>query len=132
MPGPGRLSDPPDRTAPQAIDHNEGRTRTMTEFRLIKSEVKPLSLVLAQAFRDLEGSPTERDLDLHRMKHLREKGEEGKFITFHWAKAMFEGRWIRVNGQHSSALLCELDGGFPTGLFAHIDEYEVDSLTGLT
>jgi hypothetical protein len=102
------------------------------DFRLLTSEAVPLTPALAQEFCTLQPSPTERDLNRHRMNHLREKAEQGKLVTFHWAKAKFQGQWIRVNGQHSSALLCSLDGDFPSGLYAHVDSYEVDTIEGLT
>src|SRR5215475_3682468 len=100
-------------------------------FRLLESQVVPLTLVLAQEFRDLTPSPTERDLNPHRLRHLREKADAGLLVTFHWATAQFGGKKLRVNGQTSSNMLCELDGAFPTNLKAHIDHYEVDSLEGL-
>lgn len=103
----------------------------MTDFRLVKSEVKPLTLDVATAFRDLEPSPTERDLNPGRLKMLRDKAAAGLLITFHWAKAKMGGKYLRVNGQHSSNVLAEMNGDFPTGLMVHLDEYEVDGPQGL-
>jgi hypothetical protein len=94
-------------------------------FQLVKSEVKELTPKLALEFRDMEASPTERDLNGGRVKHLREKAEAGLLVTFHWSVANFNGKRLRMNGQHSSNMLCELNGKFPKGLKAHIDEYEV-------
>ena len=103
----------------------------MAHFHLLKSEVKTLTPELAAAFRALEPSPTERDLNPGRLKMLREKADAGLLITFNWAKAKMGGRWLRVNGQHSSTMLTDLNGDFPQGLQVHLDEYEVDSLQGL-
>lgn len=103
----------------------------MNGFHLLKSEVKDLTPELAASFRDLEPSPTERDLNPSRLKMLRKKAEEGVLITFHWAKAKMGGQWLRVNGQHSSNVLAEMNGEFPAGLKVHIDEYEVDGAAGL-
>ncbi len=100
-------------------------------FHLIKSEVLPLTRALAEEFRNLTPSPTERDLNPGRLKHLREKADNGKLVTFQWAKAELNGQWLRMNGQHSSTMLCELNGAFPTNLFVHLDEYHVESLDGL-
>jgi hypothetical protein len=100
-------------------------------FRLVNAEVRELTLELAQAFHDLEPSPTERELSKARLTMLREKAKAKQLITFHWAKALFNNKWIRVNGQHSSQMLIELDGEFPTGLKVHIDEYEVSDRYGL-
>jgi hypothetical protein len=95
-------------------------------FELVKSEVKDLTPELAKEFHELEPSPTERELNPARVKHLREKAELGKLITFHWSSVVYNGRRLRMNGQHSSAMLCSLDGKFPTGLKVHFDEYKVD------
>jgi hypothetical protein len=100
-------------------------------FRLMKAEVHDLTLELAQRFHALEPSPTERDTSTPRLNMLREKAKAKQLITFHWAKALLDGRWVRVNGQHSSEVLTGLDGDFPIGLKAHIDEYEVSDLQGL-
>jgi transposase-like protein len=80
---------------------------------------------VAQAFRNMEASPTERPLNPSRVAHLTKKGEDGKLVTFHWAVAKYEGRTIRMNGQHSSTALCGLDGKFPSDLKVHLDTYEV-------
>lgn len=93
----------------------------------MNSEVLPLTPALAQEFNNLTPSPTERELDASRLLHLRKKADDGLLVTFQWAKAQLEGQWLRMNGQHSSTMLCELDGGFPEGLFVHIDSYEVET-----
>lgn len=103
----------------------------MVPFQLLKSEVKPLTPELALQFRELQPSPTERDLNPARLRHLRKKADEGLLVTFHWAKAKLGDRWLRVNGQHSATMLCELNGAFPENVFAHVDEYSVDSPEGL-
>lgn len=100
-------------------------------FRLLKSEVRDLTLSLATEFNQLAPSPTEREINKSRIKHLREKADAGQLITFMWAKARLDGKWVRVNGQHSSQMLVELNGGFPEGLKVHLDEYEVEGLDGL-
>ncbi len=100
-------------------------------FRLLRAEVHDLTPEFAQAFHTLEPSPTERALDNSRLRHLREKAIARQLITFHWAKARFQDRWIRVNGQHSSQMLVELNDAFPVGLRVHVDEYEVSDSQGL-
>lgn len=57
----------------------------MSSFKLLKSEVKPLTPELAAQFREMEPSPTERDLNPSRLKNLREKAEAGHLVTFQWA-----------------------------------------------
>jgi hypothetical protein len=104
---------------------------SQTGYQLVQAEVLPLTPELAREFRDLPGSPTERDLNGNRLQHLRRKAEKGQLVTFHWAKAQLEDLWMRVNGQHSSTMLCELNGGFPEGIFVHVDSYRVDDADGL-
>jgi hypothetical protein len=104
----------------------------MSDFRLIKSEVLPLTSEFAEEFRKLTPSPTERDLDPRRVRMLRDKAEAGHLITFLWSRVKLPGgSWMRANGQHSSQMLCELNGEFPPNLKVHLDEYEVDDMTGL-
>ena len=96
-----------------------------TSYRLVKSEVRDLTPELAEEFRNLEPSPTERELSPARIRHLRIKAEAGQLVTFHWSVARLGDRRLRMNGQHSSNMLCGLNGHFPKGLKVHIDEYEV-------
>ena len=96
-------------------------------FRLVRAEVKDLTPELAEQFRDLEASPTERSLDPSRVRHLREKAQAGQLVTFNWSTAQLSGRTLRMNGQHSSKMLCDLNGNFPEGVEVHLDTYEVDS-----
>ena len=100
-------------------------------FRLVKSEVRELTAEIARQFHELEPSPTERELNTSRLKHLREKAEAKQLIAFMWAQARFGDRVIRVNGQHSSHMLVEMNGDFPRGLKVHLDEYEVSDADGL-
>jgi hypothetical protein len=99
-------------------------------FKLVKSEVLPLTLKLAEEFRDLAPSPTERELNQSRLKYLREKVEAGLFVSLHWATSTLKGQKRRMNGQHSSTMLSGLNGTFPQGLYAHIDHYEVEDDDG--
>ncbi len=62
---------------------------------------------------------------------LREKAAVGQLIAFNWATAKFGDKEFRMNGQHSSAVLSELNGQFPEGLKVHLDSYEVDTKEGL-
>jgi hypothetical protein len=100
-------------------------------FRLINSQTKPLSLQVVEDFRKLEASPTERVLDPARIRMLREKAEAGQLITFQWSTAQLGEHKYRINGQHSSEMLCGLNGQFPEGLKVHMDEYQVDDRDSL-
>ena len=102
-----------------------------TSYKLVKSEVRDLTRELAEEFRNLEPSPTERELNSARLKHLKMKAEAGQLVTFHWSVARLGEKRLRMNGQHSSNMLCGLNGLFPKGLKAHIDEYEVPNKASL-
>jgi hypothetical protein len=97
-------------------------------FRLIKSETVPLTKELAARFASMTPSPTERPLDSRRVKYLREKVEADQCLPFKWASAVTEGLVYRMNGQHSSKLLSGLNGSFPDGLVACVDEFACDTL----
>jgi len=103
----------------------------MAKFRLTNATASPLTRELAERFRTMPDSPTERPLDDHRLAFLTEKAAAGLLVSFHWATAALGTQTFRVNGQTSSAMLCSLDGPFPEGLFVHLDEYEVDDVEGL-
>jgi hypothetical protein len=90
-----------------------------------------LTRELAEEFRNLEPSPTERELNPLRLKHLKMKAEAGQLVTFHWSVARLGDKRLRMNGQHSSNMLCGLNGNFPKGLKVHIDEYEVQNKASL-
>jgi hypothetical protein len=94
-------------------------------FRLLKSEVIPLTHDLAAEFHAMKASPTERELDKSRVKHLRQKILAGQAVTFHWATALLNGMELRMNGNHSSGALCELNGSFPDRLMVNRETYEV-------
>lgn len=101
------------------------------QFHLVDSSCEELTAEIAIKFRDMEPSPTERELDPKRVHHLRNKLDNGLAVTFHWAVAIIAGREYRMNGQHSSTLLASLEDDFPSGLYVHIDRYEVNSVDGL-
>ncbi len=100
-------------------------------FKLVNSETKPLTPELAERFKAMLPSPTERMFDPARAKMLREKAEARQLIAFNWAVAEVGDKQYRVNGQHSSAVLAELNGQFPQDLKVHIDTYKVDTMEGL-
>lgn len=102
----------------------------MSQFELINAETKPLTKEVAQQFSTMSASPTERRLDPARVKHLKSKIEAGQAVTFHWSTAEVGGKKVRMNGQHSSAALCEMNGSFPEGLIVHLDHYRVEGHDG--
>lgn len=94
-------------------------------FKLLSSEVIPLTPEIAQEFSAMQASPTERELNSGRVKHLRGKLLDGVGVTFHWVSAMLNGHELRMNGQHSSNALVSMNGAFPEDLRVHRERYEV-------
>jgi hypothetical protein len=103
----------------------------VAQFKLIKSETKPLNEDLLTEFSSLPGGPTERLFKEARVAHLRNKILNGNAIPFIWAIAEMNGQKIRVNGLHSSTMLKNLDGERPEDLTVHLDTYHVDDKQGL-
>jgi len=98
-------------------------------FSLKDSVTLPLTPELIAEFATMAGSITERPKDDKRAAYIRSRIEAGLAVTFGWAKAQVKGEktWYRVNGQHSSGELQELQalGLLPEGLVAHVDSYVV-------
>jgi hypothetical protein len=96
-------------------------------FKLIGSETVDLTKALAAEFSAMSSSVSERDLKPKRIAYLKDSVLGGTAITFLWARAKDAetGELYRINGHHSSNMLAGLDGQFPDGLKAHIDDYEV-------
>jgi hypothetical protein len=101
-----------------------------TSFKLTNTTVRDLTRDYAEEFRKLPGSPTERPLDDRRVAHLKAKAEADQLVTFNWATVKLGDKVMRMNGQHSSTMLCALDGAFPAGLKVSLSEYEVQSREG--
>lgn len=102
-------------------------------FALDKTETIQLTRELAEEMRSMTPSPTERAIDPKRVEYLRNRAEAGLLVPFQWAKARVNGTWMRMNGQHSSEMLCALpDDLFPKSLSVHLDHYMVESMDGLS
>jgi len=78
----------------------------------------------------MAGSVSERDLKPKRLTYLKEAVLNGMAITFNWATVEIAetGKVIRMNGNHSSNVLSQLDGAFPDGLRVHIDRYKAGTM----
>lgn len=97
-------------------------------YRLKSASTLPLTPELAASHLAMKPSPTERPIDDSRIKWLREAAAHGMLVNFQWTVAeLKEEGPVRMNGQHSSKMLTELNGAFPEGLFVHLDTYEVDN-----
>lgn len=95
-------------------------------FTLISTKTVPLTRELVEEHFNTEPSPTERALDPSRIAYLKAKAEAGQLVPFHWARAQVGSKTVRMNGQHSSTMLRDLNGNFPEGLTVHLDEYKVE------
>jgi hypothetical protein len=84
-------------------------------YRLVKAEIRDLTPELAEEFRNLEASPTERELNPVRLKHLKTKAEAGQLVTFHWSVARLGEKRLRMNGQHSSNMAVRPQWALPEG-----------------
>ena len=102
----------------------------MSMFKLASAATEALTKDRAHAFSQMPASPTERPLDKNRVKYLREMIENDLAVTFHWSTAEVNGKTVRMNGQHSSAALCELTGPFPENLIVHLDHFHVEGKDG--
>lgn len=100
-------------------------------FSILKSEVVPLTIDFAIKHRDLPGSPTEREINDGRIKYLTQQVKGGLAVPFNWATAALGDKIYRVNGQHSSKALAEMDGSLPSDLVAHYTHYKVEDLVDL-
>jgi hypothetical protein len=124
---------------PTPVDAGEGipftarkweSTMSSDLFTLRSSETLPLTRELAIAFRDMPASPTEREFNANRATKLRLAFETGRLLSCNWGKAVWKGKEVRMNGQHSARVLAELEP-FPVGSFVHMDVYEPISKHGM-
>jgi hypothetical protein len=97
----------------------------LNSIRLLKSETVPIDAALVQRFATMTPSITERPLDDGRVDYIATKVAEGAAVPFLWSYAKLGDKEYRVNGQHSSYALSQMNGTLPTNLIAHIDEYDV-------
>ena len=91
---------------------------TIPVFRLQDVKVEDLTPEIVKQYRDMPASAVEREINGAHVKKLRERADAGRCVAFHWATAEVEGKpgSIRINGQHSSEMLAQLDGSMPSGL----------------
>jgi hypothetical protein len=112
-----------DSTSPTAIAAAAG-------FHLKTIGVEDLTRDMVKAYRDMPASPVEREINKGHVKHLREKAEAGRLVSFHWVTAetvQKPGTILRINGQHSSTMLDEMDGLMPSGLKVIREHYVCDN-----
>jgi hypothetical protein len=96
-------------------------------FHLRKSTTQTITRDLATQMATMPSSPTERTFSERRLAYLQGVYADGLFLPCQWASVWLGGSQLRMNGQHSSTMLMKLPDPFPTGLTAHLDEYEAEA-----
>ncbi|MCP3473811.1 hypothetical protein NLM33_26200 [Bradyrhizobium sp. CCGUVB1N3] len=99
-------------------------------FHLKTIEVQDLTMATVRAYRDMPASAVEREINSGHVKHLREKADAGRLVSFHWVTAEVAnkpGVILRINGQHSSTMLAEMDAAIPSGLKVIREHYLCDN-----
>jgi hypothetical protein len=69
----------------------------------------------------------ERNLKEVRLREIRGLFAQENYHVFFWACCWFQGKLHRLNGQHSSTVLADLEE-FPTNVQAVVETYEASSL----
>lgn len=96
-------------------------------IRQISINTKSLTPALAKEFATMNSVPGERDLKPIRLANIKAKLESGLFHSPKWAIAYCKGVKYRVNGRHSSTVLSDCNGLFPTGMIVVIEEFACDT-----
>jgi hypothetical protein len=89
-----------------------------------------LTRELALEFANMTPVDGERPFKEGRLEYLKMQLEKGTFFGVQWDKGIERGtdKLYRLNGQHSSHLLADLDPDhFPQGLFATVTTWEFDA-----
>jgi hypothetical protein len=102
-------------------------------FSLKNVTVDDLTPEVVKQYRDMPASAVEREINKSHIKQLRNRIEEGRSVVFHWATAEIDGvpGLIRINGQHSSEMLSQMDGQMPNGLKVVREHYRCRNGEGL-
>jgi len=107
----------------------------MATFHLNRSDSVTLdrakALDFARKHAALPKSPTERELEVSRMKKLVNVLKEGLALPFQWATVDYGNQTYRMNGQHSSNAILEAADFLPERMGFHIDHYKVDDRQGM-
>jgi hypothetical protein len=91
--------------------------------QLLKTEMVPLTRQVAEHHRDLPQIPGDRPLKSSHVKHLHNCHESGLFYSPTWSVVLYQGQHLRIDGKHSSNMLCSLNGHFPSNLHVTIRHF---------
>jgi hypothetical protein len=107
----------------------------MSNWSLLRSESQALARASALEFAakhaGMPHSPVEREVDPNRVKKLVAIIRAGLALAFNWATVEYEGRTVRMNGQHSSAAILEVGADCPDRLTFHLDHYQAKDRKGM-
>lgn len=98
-------------------------------LRLVSKKEVPLTLELARQFANMERSPGECEYSPSHVNWLKQKFYEGLLYAPTWGLYRSKGSTVsvRVNGQHSSSMYCQLPKeDFPKGATVTMHEWEGD------
>lgn len=96
-------------------------------YKYLGSKMVPLTHDFAMEFATMDTFIGERPEKAKRMKFLESRLSDGMFYAPRWAYAWFNGKKVRMNGQHSAKVLANSNGHFPIGLQAIVDEFECET-----
>ncbi len=104
-------------------------------FTQTDTKVVPLTKDFASYFSGLPSKKGDRDRETRagkrRIAWLSRLMRDGLFHSPKWATANLGDVIYRVNGGHSSLMLCEQNGEFPKGLVAVVDEFTCETMSDL-
>jgi len=97
-------------------------------FKIKRACTETISDRLIERFAHMPPLDRERDLKSLRVDRLRERLLGGLILPFTWMSVWVDGVEYRLNGQHSSAVLLEMNGTRPRMLVAHVTEFEASDM----
>ena len=93
-------------------------------FKIKKACTETISDRLIERFAHMPPLDRERELNATRVERLGERISAGLILPFQWMSVWIDDVEYRLNGQHSSAVLLEMNGNRPRSLVAHVTEFE--------
>lgn len=85
---------------------------------------------LAREFASMKPAPGDREFRDRIADFIKTEIAKGDFRTANFASVYCKetGEEYRLNGKHTSTTLVGMNGEFPTGIMAHLEKYEADTL----
>lgn len=85
---------------------------------------------VAKEFAEMTPAPHDRNFNPNRASFLKAALSEGRFRLADFASVycVATKKTYRVNGKHTSLVLCDMNGSFPSDLYVTVERYEADTL----